>query len=109
MLTNQVPWLDWRLATCAMVADYIRFQADCVRERDPGIPVSDQSYEVDPAQNGQDPWAINQGMDVAGTSMFTSTVPGDYMTGNWLLQTTSPLGWRGQAVLDLGAARRGAD
>ncbi len=84
MLTNQAPWLDWRLATCAMLADYIRFKADCVREVDPGVPVSDQSYEVDPSQNGQDPWAIDRAMDVAGTSMFTSTVPGDYMTGNWL-------------------------
>jgi beta-galactosidase len=84
MLTNQAPWLDWRLATCAMVADYIRFKAACVREIDADTPISDQSYEVDPAQNGQDPWDIDRGMDVAGTSMFTSTVPGDYMIGNYL-------------------------
>lgn len=84
MLTNQAPWLDWRLATCAQVTEYIRFKAACVRALDPHVPISDQSYEVDPAQNGQDPWAIDEGMDVAGTSMFTSTVPGDYMTGNFL-------------------------
>ena len=38
--------------------------------------VSDQSYEVDPAWNAQDPWRINEAMTVVGTSMFTSNAPG---------------------------------
>jgi beta-galactosidase len=84
MLVNQVPWLDWRLYVRDVVTEYLHFKAACVREVLPGAVVSDQSYEVDPAWNGQDPWRINQTMDVVGTSMFVSNAPGDYAIGNFL-------------------------
>jgi beta-galactosidase len=84
MLVNQVPWLDWRLYVRDVMTDYLHFKAACVREVLPSAVVSDQSYEVDPAWNAQDPWRINEAMDVVGTSMFTSNAPGDYAVGNYL-------------------------
>jgi beta-galactosidase GanA len=84
MLVNQVPWLDWRLHVREVMTAYLHFKAACVREVLPEAVVSDQSYEVDPVWNAQDPWQINEKMDVVGTSMFTSNAPGDYAAGNYL-------------------------
>lgn len=84
MLVNQVPWLDWRLHVRDVMTGYLHFKATCVREALPDAVVSEQSYEVDPAWNAQDPWRINEAMDVVGTSMFTSNAPGDYAIGNYL-------------------------
>jgi len=84
MRSGHVPWLDWRLAQCDMMTEYLAFKAGCVREAAKHLPVSDQSYEIHPARGGQDLWSISAAMDVVGTSMFTSNAPGDYMRGNYL-------------------------
>jgi hypothetical protein len=83
MCANQLPWLEWRTYTCDVVTAYVHAKAAAVREKDPRRPIGDQSHEVDPARNGQSVWRINEKMDVAGTSLFTSNAPGDYMRGSF--------------------------
>ena len=83
MLINQVPWIDWRLYMCDLVSDYICFKARCVREVCPEAVISDQSYSIDPAFNGQDIWRTSECLDVVGTSMFASNDEGEHMVGSY--------------------------
>ncbi len=83
MCSNQLAWLEWRSYACEMLTGYVHFKARAVRERDTSHPVSDQSCDVDPARNGQAIWRINEGMDVAGTSLFTSHTPGDFLLASY--------------------------
>ncbi len=85
MLENQVPWLEWRRFTIELFAEYVGAKAAAVRAAAPGLPVSDQSYEVDPSRGAQDVERIDAAMDVAGTSFFVSNAPGDFPLGNYLL------------------------
>lgn len=85
MLENQVPWLEWRRYTIDLFTEYIAAKAAAVRAVAPALPVSDQSYAVDPVTGAQDIRAIARQVDVVGTSFFVSNAPGDFPLGNYLL------------------------